>query len=170
MNDLILQLATALFENKECINKNISFVTNYKKHFEPYFNKSALNKKWFDKIKEILFTEKVDSFNLTIEFESGRPKMLDSKDTSFSIGWYRCQFIFHGKTEINVVFDSLSDYCGLGQSDFNRFIGFRETEDNGVVVKNIPETIQNLVDLKNILIENGYKTIAQLSKIKDSNK
>ena len=167
MNDLIIKLFKSLTENQKCVNKPFSLTLNFEKVYEYYKHDDEediprLNDKYLTEVKEVLTHWDVKNFNLTVEFENGMD--VDENAPVYGIDWYDCKFIFHGEGKIEIVFDMLSNYCTLRSYDFTRFIG----EDLSIKEENIPSIIQELVTLKNTLIENGNKVIDQLTKIKKS--
>jgi len=164
MNEQILKLAKGLSSNKDCVNADFTLTLNLKEVIRHGYVTvdgvssivyKKINNEGIKLIKDYLSETKVTNFNLTVSFREGT----DGGD--YSDGWYDCRFIFHGENKINVGFDMLSDYCGFIDSDFNRQVGdIKITEDM------IDETIIKLVDLKNLLIENGNKLINHLNTFK----
>lgn len=100
----------------------------------------------------------MNNFNLTVKSKRG----INQHEGTFDLNWYTCSFIFHGENNIEIVFDMLSNFSGFGQSDFSRF--FR----NPVILKEdeLSESIQNLVEFRNMLLDNGEKIINHLNKFK----
>jgi len=175
MNNLILSLADAILENKELKDYKLSFVSHsykgkYTEHIKSYNNKLPLEEN-IKKVKSILSKGKIKSFNITLEIESGTSNWLDGgEDINYKKDWYVCRFIFYGEGKINAVFDMGSSYFGLDQTHFTTYFPYDDKiGEHGVRIdKNIKELIQNFIDLKNILIENGKRTISQLEKIKNN--
>lgn len=179
MNDKILKLATSLFNNKDCYGVRFSLVLNYKiviedrkfiydeklkkekKYYKIIDTKySNLNEDGLKRIEEFLSKEKVTSFNLTTEIRQGTD---EGEGDDYAENWYSCRFIFHGEDKLEVVFDMLSDRYGLNRTEFKQFFGGKTV----LIDENkIPETIQNLVDLRDLLIKNGDILAKQLNKFK----
>jgi hypothetical protein len=177
MNTKILKLANALYNNEECKNSEFSLTINYKelikktgkykihegKHgFQehigwdiPYLNEEGLKK-----IEDELTKVKVENFNLTVKFDKGQ-KIDKDGEFNYDIDWYSCQFIFFGKSNIQMIFDMLSNYSHFSQSDYNRVLGDIIVDENEIC-----DTIKKIVNLKNILIDNGHRLLDTLSQIK----
>lgn len=178
MNDKILKLATSLLNNKECYGIRFSLDLNYKKVIKDheyiydeilkkeknYYKNintkfTSLDENGLKQIEDCLSIEKANNFNLTIEFTHDVTKY----ENIYLKNWYSCRFIFCGEGKLEVVFDMLSNRYGFSQSEFNQFFDGKEV----IIDENkIPETIQNLVDLKNLLIKNGNILTEQLNKFK----
>jgi len=165
MNEQILKLVKGLSSNKDCVNADFTLTLNFEEVIRHEYvtvdgSSSLVYKKINDEgvklIKDKLSKTEVTSFNLTLSFGGGIHGVENYDDN-----WYHCKFIFHGKGNINIMFDMLSDYCGLRDSDFKRQVGDIEISED-----EIDETIIKLVDLKNLLIDNGNKLINHLNALK----
>ena len=177
MNDKILKLANALYNNEECRNSEFSLTINYKELIKktgkykihedkhgymehigwdiPYLNEEGLKK-----IEDELLKVQAENFNLTVKFDKGQ-KMDKDGEFDYDLDWYSCQFIFWGHDEIEVVFDMLSSYSHFSQSDYHRNLGDVKIKDN-----EIDDMIQKMIKLKNLLIDNGHRLLDVLSEIK----
>jgi len=142
-------------------NQKISLVLNYKEVIKCNLLKNnliypILDELIFKKIEKILTGDKVDNFNLSLEFRS------DNINYNYKEDWYTCKFIFHGEDDIKIVFDNLSNYSDLTETDFNFYF-----KNKPIVDENHMEiSIINLIDLKELLIDNRSKLLNQLKKFK----
>ena len=185
MNDKIIKLAEALFENEECKGKEFSLTLNYKRVIEKDgiyedvqfpddkgniktytrhtgWNIPLLNEHGLNLIREELSKVKVKNFNLSIKFEGGITESVDC-DNKYSPNWYSCSFVFHGEGDIEIGFDMLSDVCkSINSGDFHRYIGEKTISDYSQIVK-------ELINLKNLLVHNGNKLLEQFNKLKNIN-
>lgn len=175
MNTKILKLANALYNNEECKNKKFELTLNYQKVIdrELLFNihpngfrehigqiDPILNEEGMKRITEELSKVKVNNFNLTVKFNEGQ-KFNQDGDFDYDIDWYSCSLIFHGKDEIEIAFDMLSSYCSFNDSSFNRIVGNPKITEDKII-----ETVQKMIELKNVLLENASKLIKKLTEIK----
>ena len=179
MNDAILKLVQALSETDECINSEYTLTVNYNRiiqdEFETsdYVNESGDIITRYGKLIPTIFTKEsveeiknklnfpAENFNLTLNFNNG----VNNDDMIYDIGWYHFQLIFHGSNTrtpaISVTFDMGCEFATLHSYDVKGRLG-----EIKVPEEKISETINYMINLKNILIENQVRIIKQLSKIK----
>ena len=165
MNDKILKLVNALYNNEGCRNQSFGLTLNYEQVIREKSNYNddyqILNEKGLKKIADELSKKDVTSFNLTVRFNEGQ-KFDKDGDFDYDIDWYSCSLIFHGQMEIEIAFDMLSRYCSFNDSSFHSSVGEHQiTEDK------LDVTIQKMVELKNTLLENAIRLINKLSEIKN---
>jgi hypothetical protein len=175
MNDKIQKLANALYDNKECRNHKFEMTLNYKKvidreylyniHPDGFHENTGqidpiLDEEGMKRITEELSKVKVENFNFTMKFDKGQ-KFDKDGEFDYDIDWYSCSLIFHGKGEIEIAFDMLSSYCSFNDNSFNRVVGNPKITEDKIV-----ETVQKMIELKNVLLENASKLIKKLSEIK----
>ena len=163
MNDKILKLANALYNNEECRNQMFELTLNYKDTIKHTFEDRniiypILNEEELERIKRELSKVKVKSFNLTVKFENG----INHINLKYDIDWYSCNLAFFGEEKIQLSFDMLSPYCSFDDSSFNSTVGEPE-----ISVDNLDTTIQKMVELKNTLLENSNRLINKLLEIKN---
>ena len=174
MNDKILKLANALYNNEECKNQKFHLTLNSKKVikddyiFENIEGTTAirnvgiicpyLNEDGFKRIKNELSKVEVKNFNLTVEFEHGKNKGFEH----YSKDWYTCCITFWGeRNKIKIAFNMLSSYCSFEYGAFDRTVGKIKIDED-----RLDDFIQKMVELKNTLIDNGNRLMDKLSEIK----
>lgn len=171
LNDIILKLANCLASNDECSGADFTLTLNFdnvlKHKYVTINNVSELQYNHLDKdgiklIENELSKKDVKNFNLTLIFDN---KTYKPDYEGYETGWYDCKYIFHGGNKIQVVFDMLSDFKGMREDEFNRYLG-----DVVLTEDTMDEIIIKLVDLKNILMDNGDRVINHLNTFKNVNK
>lgn len=177
MNEIIAKLVTALISFPETKEATVALTLNYEHQIGHDYGQPVKfddNGVW--QIRESLMLNKVDNFNLTLEFTN---RDVYDKDGSFNEiyepDWYRCQLIFHGGDgKLCVAFDMLCSYAHFSDSDFKGYfdrskkrmpIGHALT-DTEVNIDLLPNMIASLIGLKDRLIGNNRVMIAKLKEIK----
>ena len=173
MNDKILKLANALYNNEECKNQKFSLwlngteVITYKHLYDTMpsgymiskgYIYPLLDEEGMKRITDELSKVDVKTFNITIEFEYGT----DSGAERYLDGWYHCKITFWGeRNKVKIAFDMLSSYCSFDHGAFDRSVGkLKVTEDK------FSEYVQKIVELKNTLLDNGNRLLSKCREIK----
>lgn len=173
MNEKVLKLANALYNNEECKNQRFSLTLNYKKVIEYDYATEELpsggfkiteyiypilNEDGMKRIVDELSKVTVKNFNLTIEFEHGTDRGCEHFDKD----WYHCFIIFWGeKKKIKISFNMLSRYCSFDHGAFDGTVGKVKIDED-----KLSEFVQKMVELKNTLISNGNCLMHKLTEIK----
>lgn len=175
MNDKILKLANALYNNKECENQKFHLTLNSEKVIEDEYIfeniegttairnigivYTFLNENGMKRISDELSKRVVKNFNLTVEFEHGKNKGFEH----YSKDWYVCRITFWGeRNKIKIAFDMSSSYCSFDYGSFDRTVGkIKINEDK------LDDFVQKIIELKNTLIDNGNNLLNKCQEIKN---
>ena len=175
MNEKILKLANALYNNEECKNQKFHLTLNHEEVIKDVWTweniegttavrntdiiSPYLNEEGMKRIADELSKKEVKNFNLTVEFEHGTDKGCEHFDKD----WYHCYIIFWGeKKRIKIAFNMLSRYCSFDHGAFDNTAGKVKIDED-----RLGDFVQKMVELKNTLIDNGNRLMYKLSEIKN---
>lgn len=178
MNDKILKLSQSLFDNEDCRDNKFHLTLNgdnviqqegiYEslgdgKGFQHLgWDYPFLNEKGLERIKESLSKIEAKSFNLTLILENGLPAE-DDMERTYLPKWYTCSLVFYGgEGKIRIAFDMAKNYASVSYSDFDRHVNKKIIDD-----EKFDMVIQKLLELKNLIDDNGNRIIDKLEEMKN---